>query len=281
MKRIILVSIVVIMPLIVEGQDAGFLSRLVPSVQVVEQCLEQTMVVVRRDYQLVDTTTGITYGWGDCAEFSCGYSLGFFSDRGLIVSDDFLKPWENDTNYEMYKDEPYRPLATGASIHLLRSSISEEVRAGTTTLTKITDDFYSLQSTNPGLKIDNEEGHKSGLLVLLMGRGTLDSMPVKDVSLTINKRDIEVTSYEPYHNIEIAATSKRVLGGLFVVPQISAGRITFCLVGMLQNQEGQWKLVTPFAVEDDENSLLNAPQEPVFPKKSTRKGKLMPVKKTK
>lgn len=216
--------------------------------QLVEETVKDAFVLVNTYYAL-QTDKGKRYGrdmhdyFGNCCYV--GYSLS----GGYITTADALTPWENDENYDVFRDDSkYTPvLLDSIMIRVcdgegkLRGCVSNEnvlfEELGVVRLQPNPSEQHILFGTQ-------QENGKRGWLVFamipkekkgLMDRKSVLSFTTKVMSVTENGMIVD----EPQRNKET------IVGGMFVVPQIKqTGLVEFQVKGFLvKNSDKKWKLV--------------------------------------
>ena len=213
-----------------------------------EEALDGCFVILQRDYQLEDTN-GVRYGWNGEITFSTTFSLGICTEEGIIVSDDFFSPWENDINFADFRKSMYYPVATTAFYHELKTEDKERILfpIEIDTLSENLSRFPS-PADMKSFAIDSTGGTKSGFLIYILGDGKLDEKPVSGLEYHFVKTDLDISSLETMHipNDSLPKVDKKILGGIYVKPDIGLGFIYMRLVGVILHTNDEWTVVTPF-----------------------------------
>lgn len=246
MKRFFLIALTVILavPFPATAQSLPDVLKKTVGQNLVEDAVGRGFVVVRRDYQLVDST-GARFGWEGNEEFSSSFSVGIRTEEGLLVGEEYAMPWEGDSNYANFRDLPYRPDATTARWH--EAGTVDHNYVQNPAPDSLAEGLYLVRELREGFPVDHTPGTKQGLLVLFLAGAEVDDGPVKEFSFHMSARTFTVDSVPTAQWIDpLPKTGKRVIGGVFVCQEIGYGSVRLRLAGVLQQRSGRWVLVTPF-----------------------------------
>lgn len=217
----------------------------------IERSVSDGIVLIRQDYQLEDTVSHKRYSLDNRSYFGRSYSLGVFTDKGIVTGRNVVKPWEYDSNFEQYKNGKYRPVLSNTMARNPGDSVWREIGSfATDNIVELTDtSWISVSDTtlNKGFSIDTVSGHNDGWLIWL--ESTKEHADTADLSLSINRYQLTISEdgtctddIRPFGN-----DSDR-FGGLYIKPSFEhIGCIVLKLSGIIVNDnksdQESWKFV--------------------------------------
>lgn len=210
--------------------------------QLIQMTIENILVEVKQSYRLMEKETNQLYGRNGENEFGETHCPGIKVLNGLIVSDEVVKPWDYDSNFEKYK-EKYTPVLYKTTIKdgqqtYIKDSVTVIRCMGQEYFSFITD---STSYAGGGLTVDCtcNNGEKDGWIVwFTKGSGKID--------YSIIKKRLSFEEDKYVYDTDPLDTSMQVLGGIFIIPTSpSNGVLLMQLSGVLANVDGQWKIVRP------------------------------------
>ncbi|MEO5890900.1 MAG: hypothetical protein ABIQ31_11640 [Ferruginibacter sp.] len=239
---------------IVKGLQDLFSSDL----KFIMQAVDSSVFLIRQDYTLIDKD-GNEYGRNSDAFFGKKYALGVLTDSGLYTTGDILSPWENDRNFDKFKNsDSLKPHLSKIYFKQANDRTFEKSDSGQFSTTA---DTSVIVSPIPGSRpaIASSAGLDTAGWLVLANNNQADIMDDSAVlSLTILK---PVIVTEPSGKMYIRNLSAKddLLGGIFYTSQISLGKILFAAAGILKKDNMGW-FIQPFATKSapaktDDNML--------------------------
>ena len=230
--------------------------------QLIEDAITGGVVIVSQSYQLEDTVTHQKFGRYGRPEFGKGYSVGVRIQGKLIVSRSVVEPWNNDPNFERYRNS-HVPVRYKRTIREYSDTIVNEKIVQNECIDDLyKSELFTVQDStirvNQGFHLDTMSGNKNGWLIWVVSDEPIEkSDSVHNESLMIYKSDLLFGDDERVVNIKSPSTEKNVWGGIYVTPQqTSVGQVTFYLSGIIQYKGNDvWCVVSPF-IKEQENGTL-------------------------
>lgn len=277
MKRYLFIFILT--PLLAMGQM--FKS---PNQQFVEQAIKDGMFVIKQSYQLEDTLTQQRFGRFGNEDFGSYASLAIRTNEGLVVEKNLTSPWTVDSNFSRYRDT-HRPLLSKTIAVEFGDSIPSRISISHDSIQSINSNLSLVcdgDSTLLGFELKKYNKPTEGWIVWLSSDSAMNEYSGrKSPDFTIYKKNVEFNVDSISYVVEAPNTTKKVWGGIFIVPeQTSIGQITFFLGGIVnQNLSDETWVITPVKIiqslsevsrPSDELTPLN---EPTQKKKKNKKKK--------
>lgn len=235
----------------VNAQFDGFSIQSTNNQQLIEEAVRDGLFLLRQDYQLKDTVSGKYYGRGGDV-FGSVYALGVKLRGGYCLADRGVHPWEYDANFNEYRSvyvpvmyKIYRREMAGATMTECPAWEGKQVRE------LVSGKFSFIEDSlfrNEGFETDLTAGKKAGWFVWVVSGKTLEeATPGTEVSYTIYRKELDIRENVGEYAIDAPSTNQKVWGGIYVVPvRTAVGQITFRLIGVMDKQENQWIMFTPF-----------------------------------
>ena len=255
-----------------------------PNQQFVEQAIRNGIFLIKQTYQLEDTTTLQRFGRYGNDEFGSYSSLAIRTSDGFIVDSQLLSPWETDSNFTRYRAS-HRPVLArsysmefGDSIMSPMTLFTDSLNIEQSRLVKLCPE----DSSFVGFENKRYNSPTEGWIVWLSNDSTINEFKGHKIpEFTIFKRTIDFQQDSVSYKIDAPNTSKKLWGGIFVVPeQTEIGQITFFLGGVIVKdiESGEWAVVSPIHratvdVMRPEDELTPLNQQPVDKKKNNKKKK--------
>lgn len=215
---------------------------------IILEALKPAMSIVRQQYRL--EREGKYYGKNNMPFYGETYTLAVKVPGGTFMQRAALRPWENDTDYNRVSEG-------GKYTHSLFSSYQRQLadsvwkrveldREGSRYVKPIDSDslIFNTEEAKPdfGLSIDETPGRKQGYMIWAYSdTNALDS--AMHIRLRQENRVINVSADSLHFSISPADVD-RIIGGIFVVPQIEkTGYIKLLMAGIAaKNKDGKWVL---------------------------------------
>lgn len=263
MKRIIVSIVVLIASLncaVAQFSQSLFNSS---SQQFVEQAVKDGVVLLRQDYQLLDTLSNTRYGWNHQEVFNSIYSVGFKVEGGYVVNDRFVRPWNYDQRYRELRDTTYVPVISKTRCKSMADTVYTDVKYNPNYKRSIKDSLIyrvdSLAHERRGLRLDSSLGEKEGWLVWIT---SADSLLQENTQLSVvtYKHKITIEENKKEYVLPKPATSKNIVAGILVVPNnTQIGVIDFQIVGYAYQKGDDWYVVrdVEYATIPEQNSNVS------------------------
>lgn len=273
MKKILILLLAILINNTAKAQLDNIFSFNTSNQQLIQLAIDGAFVNIEQTYRLKDSE-GKLYGRKGNKEFGKLSCWGIKTSNGILVNSIIKTPWDNDSNFEKYKDR-YAPENYKTTI---RDDKNEYILDSLIFLPCIGQDKIALLEDtisffNEGLTLDCtcNNGDKEGWIVWLVGSEDNDSISEKIIikkNLTFKK---DVYLYE----IEQPNTDKKVIGGVYVIPSSdSIGFLLIKLAGVIVKSEAKWVLCRPDISLREKHET--GTQE-VFPTEATNEDELTPI----
>lgn len=244
------------------------------SQQFVEQAVKDGIVLLRQDYQLLDTLSNTRYGWNHQEVFNSIYSVGFKVEGGYVVNERFVRPWNFDQRYRELRDTTYVPVISRTRSKSMADTVYTDVKYNPDYKRSIRDSLIyrvdSLTHERRGLRIDSSLGEKEGWLIWVT---SADSLLQENTQLSVvtYKHQITIEENKKEYALPKPATSKNIVTGILVVPNnTQIGVLDFQIIGYayqrgddryvirdvdiatIPEQNNNVSLLTPVSTDDEE-----------------------------
>lgn len=244
MKRIIVSIVVLIASLncaVAQFSQSLFNSS---SQQFVEQAVKDGVVLLRQDYQLLDTLSNTRYGWNHQEVFNSIYSVGFKVEGGYVVNERFVRPWNFDQRYRELRDTTYVPVISRTRCKSMADTIYTDVKYNPDYKRSIKDSLIyrvdSLVHERRGLRIDSSLGEKEGWLIWVTSS---DSLLQENTQLSVvtYKHKIIIEENKKEYALPKPAISKNIVTGILIVPNnTQIGVLDFQVIGYAYQKGDDW-----------------------------------------
>ncbi len=235
----------------VNAQLDGFSIQKTNNQQLIEEAVRGGLFLLRQDYQLKDTVSGKYYGRGGDV-FGSIYALGVKLRGGYCLADRGIHPWEYDVDFNEYRST-YMPVMYKIYRREMASAIMTEcpVWEGKQVRELVSGKFSFVEDSlfrNEGFDTDLTAGKKAGWFVWVVSNKAVEEATFgTEVSYTIYRKKLDIRENVGEYAIDAPSTNQKVWGGIYVEPvQTAVGQITFRLIGVVDKQENQWTMFTPF-----------------------------------
>lgn len=279
MKRLLLIFMLLAITVNSIAQSGIFS----PNQQLIEAAIKNGIIIICQSYQLEDTTTHQRYGRYGNKEFGKSYSIGVKVNGGIVVTNKTMKPWEYDNNYSRYRDS-HKPILYQTTVKELSDSSFTQINIGIDSIgsphgISIISDTVSYNGQ--GFQHRKYDGKTDGWIVLVTSPVDIqDCDSSRTVDHIIYRKNIEYHPDSLSYTIDVPQSTKKIWGGIFVVPQqTQIGELTFNLGGIIvETSPSSWQM---FPIEDTLYQVDNVtkptdeltPTLSQSPKESIEKGK--------
>ena len=253
MKRILISIIAMVCMASSHAQfNTQFLPRTLNSgnQQLIEDAVKGGIFIVRQGYQLKDTKTDKLYGWNNDEQFGYTVSLGIKVQNGYYLDVKAVEPWRYDSKYNEYNDQKqYLPVISESKYRLFTDdSVFNDFTYDKGKLKALYGgQFYFAQDSffdNQGLEPDNSDGKKAGWLVWVVSSDSAANSTNESFSLLVYRNELTFETGKDTYNIKNPPTDSAILGGFYVVPEVTGiGKTSFRLNGLLNKKDGNWQVV--------------------------------------
>lgn len=223
-------------------------NRRIENNTILTEALTPALSVIRQQYRL--EREGKYYGKNNMPFYGESYTLAVKVPGGTYVQSAALHPWENDADYlRVSEDRKYTHSMFWSFQRQLTDSLWKRVeldREGSQYVKPIDSDsiVFNFEEEKPdfGLPIDETLGRKQGYMVW-----AYSTTNARDSSMHIilrqESRVINVSADSLHYSVS-PDDAERIIGGIFVVPQVEkTGYIKLLMAGIAaKNKEGKWVL---------------------------------------
>lgn len=218
--------------------------------QIVQSAVGEVFMNITCSYRIQDVDTRKLYGRNGNEVFGTVSSWGIKIDKGLILLDQAVHPWNYDENFNKYRGKynaiPYQITFAEKNSSFGIDSVNIEVCNHRNLLFAVED---TLVIKDKGLIPDSSDGEKKGWIVWLAEEG--DSTR----TFLVFKKEIEFKPDVAVYEVEQPNTSKKIIAGIYVQPSYPfTGCVLFNLCGVLVEQNGKWVLARLSMPSDDTNN---------------------------
>lgn len=214
------------------------------------KAIDGAVYLVRQEY-LLESASGERMGRGILNYFGKEYTIGVLVERDLWIPSFVRRPWQNDPNFEEYKDE-YEPVCSYTKIKPIDRE--EEYRVFEVKEMNLSNSLTSFQPGLNGLSVSDSMPQKLRLLLYYVENGASpDESEIK--STTINLNTVEWNPQGMAEIDDIKFKDRQVLGGAVFTEKVSLGRIDIELVALYALEKDNWILqsVSPILLKTQTN----------------------------
>lgn len=220
--------------------------------QLIRDAVENGFFIVRQYYQLQDTTAERPSYFGRQGNpyFGHVYTLAVKGGPGYYADGKIVEPWMYDEAFEdfrgsvkfvpvLFKTERRELEEKTYTPFVFRPDSCEVLPEGT---------VYAVsdRSAGKGFRSDTVAGPKNGWIVLATTEKALEECDSAEITLEVYREKVEVPPGKTFCAIKTPSTTRRVLGGIYIQPEVTApGQIVFGLVGFVGESEGKWGVAIP------------------------------------
>lgn len=244
MKKLntIALGVMLAFPLIVSSQSFS-ISLKTSDILYLEESIKSGVGLLSQEYQLEDTLTHQKYTLNNRSYFGRSRSMVLLTETGCIALQQCTSPWENDPNYNQYKDGPYKPIVTKTFFKSVADTAWRQrphILAEHATL--LSDGKWAEfedSSFVKGFLRDTLATSKDNWLVWLTTTGeTEDELSFKSFRLKGDRLALKDSLFK-------SPTIKgKIIGGICLrMSYQSVGCISYLLCGILSPEDNGWKLI--------------------------------------
>jgi hypothetical protein len=153
-----------------------------------------------------------------------------------------------DSKFDPYRTQNrYVPVFLKAEYRLLDSTAYLPVVWRDSIVEVSPNKVYAVMDTafcHRGFTIDHTSGVKNGWLVWVLSGTPIPDNAAQPLSLVVHRSELTFTDDQPLYEVRTLSTERTILGGIYIVPQITAiGQIVVKLAGVLHLENDTWQVV--------------------------------------
>ena len=264
---------------ICHSAHAQLLNIRIGSDALVEEAIKDAVLIVESNYCVQDVKTNQKYGRNGKSHFNILQFLGCKTDKGVIVSEKAIHPWDVDGLFDKYRnDSKYRPLLDSSLVvRSLPSNKNNTIQIAPNLLFNNENTVMCAKtgdSTVDGLMLSVDNNNLVNWIVWIKKTSNKDNL--SDLEYTIVKKTIDFPIGDAV--IDTPNSSNSYLGGLYISAKVvSVGLVEFSLSGFIVEKSGKW-IVEPINSEVFALSTSDAGKEINTPELDEPNDNLTPVK---
>ena len=220
--------------------------------QLIRDAVEDGFFVVRQYYQLQDTTADHPSYFGRQGNpyFGCVYTLAVKGGPGYYTDGKLIEPWTYDVAYDDFRGSvKFAPVLFKAECRDIKEKTYMPFVFHPDSCEVLSErNVYAVsdKSVGQGFRPDTIAGMKDGWMVLVTTEKSLATCDSANIMLEVYREKLEVPAGKVFCEIKTPSTTRQVLGGVFMQPEVPApGQIIFRLVGWVGKCEGKWGITIP------------------------------------
>lgn len=249
MKRIIVFLFVALIANIASAQlPQGFLGTS-PNQIMVENAVEKGVLLVKQDFQLLDTASNTLFGRNNQEMFGSTYSIAYKLKNVCVVSDKFINPWQYDDNFKKIENNTYLPIISRTQYRDITDSTMQVMNFRSENCKPIADNvFCYTDNINSGFSVETTNGEKEGWIVWLQYSGNLSEST--EISIATFRHKVEFKDGVKEYELTKLNKTDNYVCGFYVIPHYSVGTIEFMFGGTIHKKNNKWVLVR---IDEDDN----------------------------
>lgn len=209
----------------------------------IEDAVKNGLFIINQKYCLADDSMRY-FGRGNRDYFGQTISVGVKCDNGYVADIKAVAPHKFDPDFNAYADR-YTAKIKKTEYCMIDDTMSKTLPYSETGIDTIVADHLFYYSSNvfenKGFMVDNTNGEKNGWLIWV-----LSDVNRTGYSMQVVRANLRFMRGETEYKIERikSADNKKILGGVFVIPDNTAiGQVTFKLGGIIGKNGEQWIVV--------------------------------------
>lgn len=241
----------------------------------IRKAIEPALRVVKTSYNVATRDFSQQFGNHGDSVFGLDYSLAVATPAGMIVSSSVIAPWDNDPNYEYFRNDEdlttqihdctFSVLAPDAAYVPVAVDEFDIPAPMAASLEK--SPLYLMNVTNlapeSGLVFATPQETTDGFVIWATVPEGANLATTTDLTIKVENAKLEFDLVEPYVTVKKVATRGRILGGVFVEPVIEApGLVRLMLRGVLAPPVGPnqgWRVMRVAVPPTDEVETVTEP----------------------
>ena len=218
--------------------------------QLIEEAVRDGIFIFRQSYQLKDTNTNKLYGWNNAEHFGSTLSLGIKVKNGYYLDLKAVEPWRYDNKFvEFNYQKLYAPVISESKYRsLTNDGVFSVFPYDKNKLKPLAGgQFFFAQDpffNNNGFDIDDSNGNKDGWLIWVVSSDSIKTAGNESFSLLVYRNRLTFDLGKGEYTINNPPSENRILGGFYIVPDITGiGKISFYISGLLNKRGDSWQVV--------------------------------------
>lgn len=214
-----------------------------------ENAIKGSAVIVKQSFQVKNKKTGKVYGRSGRKEFGHSYFIGVKTEAGLVLTDESLKPWQNDEAFKKVEQE-YEPLISMTELRDADSDNQTKYQQTPLHIGRPQPEGAWVASASDihinSMELDLESGQKDGWLIWYFAKKDFDKNDTASIIIESINKKIDICEGSEI-GLESPLNKNKIIGGIYVCPTyLGGGHVTYKLVGIAVRDDDKWKLLTPF-----------------------------------
>ncbi len=254
----------------------------------ISKATDSVLYIIRQDYVLRDTTQNNPneYGRGGKEYFGRIYTLAIASENKLWCDAKIRTPWLLDANYNPYKRiDSIKPYLSKTAIRPINQrkfmpsdiQLFEIQSEYDSLLSKINLCYFIFKTPIKEIKNIKETKDSTGWVILAYTSEDITRNDSCNINIAIYKAQPQFKSAEVDAVIKSPAITQNILGGIYINPIFSVGKIELLFSGILNKRTLYWYVSSlpkqGIKVQNSENHLTPINNLPKIEKEQPSKKK--------
>lgn len=281
MNKIKLILCFAVLMVVYPSAHAQLLNVRIGFDALVEEAIKDAVVVVESNYCIQDVKTNQKYGRNGKSHFNILQFLGCKTDKGVIVSEKVIHPWDVDGLFDKYRNNSkYRPLLDSTLVvRSLPTDKNDTIKIALDLSFNNDSRVICVNaggSTVDGLMVSVDNSNTVNWIVWIKNSTNKDLNNRSDLEYSIVKRTIDFAIGDVV--VDTPNSFNSYLGGLYISAKVvSVGLVEFSLSGFAIEKSGKW-IVEPVNSEVFAMSTSDVGKEINTPELNDPDDSLTPVK---
>lgn len=211
---------------------------------IISNLANETMVVIRQDYQLVDEDDNVKNA-EDKDYWKRTYALALRVGEDLyLVSDESVKPWSKEA---LSKNSKFQPVISSTACRSLNAIEFDEIDFETEDLNVLQDNrIYTFEGSElPGASVIAPTGNQQVYIATAVAATPIsETNEAAKFQINITPTTFNFSESKNIYDLKVQLPENTFGGFAFLPVVLRPGLVEFCMVGMLQKVGGIWKLIT-------------------------------------
>lgn len=217
-------------------------------VKMVKEAVRPVFFLARQSFQVSDKETHELFGLNNREEFGTELSLGIMTVNGWLLTDRAIHPWAYDAKFTRYK-EKYAPVPyISEYAEFAKGTGYDSLDISNAKVNPLLENALYMVKTDrlagKGLSPLGKGGRQQGWIIwaCIDKKDTLSPCIRLHLISSVSSLNTDKPSAME------APANVKVLGGLFIVPDITApGKIELKICGVMIERKDKWQIVFPFS----------------------------------
>lgn len=216
---------------------------------VLQKVVKPGLFIIRQQYQLCNDSKGTYHGKNGMSYFGESFSIAIKINKGYMLTNLSRMPWLVDEDFQEVDARMYNPVLFDGYIRRVDNKTYEKYKFHDKYISTLVDSLlfdYDTGERDFGFKIDETNGVKKGTLVICYSDTALVDKADADVMLSTKAFSMTVSSKDSLTFETQDLNVKNVIGGVFVVPEVSQiGQVNYLIAGVLvKTIKNKWFVVS-------------------------------------